>query len=306
MIRDNYKRIVLLLLLMLIYKHNSLYGQQDPHYTQYTYNMGIINPAYIATKEALNVSLLARSQWVGVEGAPQTATFSLSSPVGRNVGLGLSVIHDEIGPVLENNIYADFSYTLKLSESSRLALGLKGGITFLDVELLNPNEESDPLNEPVHTLSPNFGAGAFYFTNKFYLGFAIPNMLETRHLEKSGEAVSTAAEISHLFLTSGFVFDLSDHLQFKPSTMVKAAIGAPVSVDLSANLWINQKFEVGVSFRFEDSLSSVVGFNVTPDFRIGYAYDHTLSGIGNYNAGSHEVMLSYTFNRSRIKSPRFF
>lgn len=281
-------------------------GQQDPHYTQYTYNMGVVNPAYTATNEVTTVNLLARSQWVGVEGAPQTATFSISAPMGKKVGLGLSVIHDEIGPAKENNLFADFSYTLMLSKSSRLAFGLKAGMTFLDVGYLTPNDQSDPLNVPVSLLSPNFGVGAFYFTDRFYLGLSMPNILDTRHIEKTGHVVSTASEDGHFFLNSGYVFDLSDELKLKPSTMIKAATGAPVSIDLSANLWIDQKVEVGFSYRLEDSISGLVGLNVTPEFRIGYAYDHTISGLGGYSSGSHEIMLTYVFNRLKLKSPRFF
>lgn len=299
-------RILWLLVVLLLGLVTRSFGQQDPHYTQYMYNMEIINPAYTATNEATMATLLARSQWVGIEGAPKTATFSLSGPVGRNVGLGLSVIHDEVGPVIENNLFADFSYTLRFTEASKLALGLKAGMTFLDVDLLDPDDETDPLNVPIHLRAPNFGFGAFYFNDRFYVGLSLPNILETKHMEKTGQVVSTAAEVSHYFLTTGIVFDLSDNLKFKPSAMVKAAPGSPISLDLSANLLINEMLELGASYRFEDSASAMIGLNVTPDFRVGYAYDRTLTAIGDYNSGSHEIMLSYTFNRLRIKSPRFF
>jgi len=166
--------------------------------------------------------LLGRTQWVGLDGAPKIFTLSLHSLVGKAVGLGLSIINDEIGHVKENNIYVDFSFTIITSDEGKLAFGLKkGGISFLDVRNLITND-SDPLNIPIHKTSPNFGAGLYYYTNKFYLGFSAPNFLETRHLEKGGGVVSSATEKMHYFLTSGYVFDLSENLKLKPSTMIKA------------------------------------------------------------------------------------
>ena len=283
----------------------SVFGQQDAQYTQYMYNMNILNPAYAGSKGITSLGILGRTQWVGVDGAPQTATLSLHSPAGKAVGLGLSIIHDEIGPVKENNLFADFSYTINTSEKGSLAFGIKGGVSFLDVGNLT-TLEPDPLNIPIHQTSPNFGAGIYYYTNKYYLGLSAPNFLETRHLEKKGGIVSTASEKMHYFLTTGYVFDITDNLKLKPSTMIKATSGAPLSVDLSANLLVSEKFELGLSYRFDDSISGILGFNVNDDFRIGYAYDYTTSKFGNFNNGSHELMLLFDFNRRNLTSPRFF
>ena len=283
----------------------TVFGQQDPQYTQYMYNMNILNPAYAGSKGVTSIGLLGRTQWVGVEGAPQTFTLAMHSPVGRAVGLGLSVIHDEIGPVKEDNIYADFSYTIFTSSTGRLAFGLKAGVTFMDVrELLMI--DPDPLNIPIHETSPNFGAGVYYYTDKFYAGLSVPNFLETRHLEKDGGIVSTASEKMHYFLTSGYVFDVADNLKLKPSTMIKATEGAPLSVDLSLNLLIDERVELGISHRLDDSISGMIGFQVNNDFRVGYAYDYTTSKFGDFNSGSHEILLLFDFNRKNFKSPRFF
>lgn len=283
----------------------TVFGQQDPQYTQYMYNMNVLNPAYAGSKGITSIGLLGRTQWVGVEGAPRTVTLSMHSPIGRAVGIGLSVIHDEIGPVKEDNIYADFSYTIFTSSTGRLAFGLKAGVTFMDVrelEMVDP----DPLNIPIHKTSPNFGAGVYYYTDKFYVGLSAPNFLETKHLEKEGGVVSTASDKMHYFLTSGYVFDIADNLKLKPSTMIKATAGAPISVDLSLNLVVDEKVELGLSHRFDDSISALVGFQVNDDFRVGYAYDYTTTRFGNFNSGSHEIMLLFDFNRKNVKSPRFF
>ena len=285
----------------------TVFSQQDPQYTQYMYNMNVLNPAYAGSKGITSIGVLGRTQWVGVEGAPRTVTLSGHSPMGKAVGLGMSIIHDEIGPVKEDNVFADFSYTIFTSDVGRLAFGLKAGVTFLDVrETIMVEDEPDPLNIPLHQTSPNFGAGVYYYTNKFYLGLSAPNFIETKHLEKEGGVVSTASEKMHFFLTSGYVFDIADNLKLKPSTMLKATSGAPISLDLSLNLLVDERVELGLSHRIDDSISGIIGFQVNNDFRVGYAYDYTTTRFGNFNSGTHEIMLLFDFNKKNIKSPRFF
>ena len=287
-------------------------AQQDPQYTQYMYNMNIINPAYAGSYNALSLNFLARSQWAGIDGAPRTLTMGAHSPVGKNVGLGLSVIVDELGPVKEQNIYGDFSYTLNVSENAKLALGLKAGFTFFNLclpclETTNPDDIAF-VNTNANKALPNIGFGAFYYTNKFYAGLSVPNLLQTFHFEKSGNQVTRASERKHFFLTSGYVFDLSYDLKLKPSIMVKAAEGAPLSVDFSGNVLFYDKFEAGLSYRLDESISALVNVRVRRNLRIGYAYDHTLTNLGQFNSGSHEVFLlfNFDFERNKIKSPRFF
>ena len=289
-------------------------AQQDPQYTQYMYNMNIINPAYAGSYDALSLNFLARTQWVGIDGAPKTLTFGAHSPVGKNVGLGFSLIVDEIGPVKEQNIYGDFSYTLNLGENAKLALGLKAGFTFFNVCLpcLVTAEPDDLafINENSNRLLPNIGAGAFYYTDKFYAGLSIPNLLETFHFDQkgSGGQSSKASQRKHFFITSGYVFDLNEDIKLKPSIMVKAAEGAPLSVDFSGNVLLNEKLEVGLSYRLDESVSALVNVRARKNLRIGYAYDHTLTTLGNYNSGSHEIFLlfNFDFERRKIRSPRFF
>jgi type IX secretion system PorP/SprF family membrane protein len=289
---------------------SSVFGQQDAQYTQYMYNMNVLNPAYAGSRGNLSIGLLGRTQWVGIEGAPQTITFSLHSPIGENVGLGLSAISDSFGPVNEQSLYIDFSYAIKTSEIGRLAFGIKAGASFLNVDLLslNPNdpEFSNTLSDNVNEVYPNIGVGAYYYTDRFYLGLSVPNLIDSNHLKEDSGIVSTASEEMHYFLTSGYVFELSDDLKLKPSVLVKGVFGAPVSVDLSANLLIYDKFEIGLSYRFDDSVSSMLGFQITPEIRVGYAYDYTLSNLGNYNSGTHEIILLFDILDNKLRSPRFF
>src|SRR5690606_21112260 len=183
------KHIYILIVLMAGLFIQKTQAQQDPQYTQYMYNMNVVNPAYAGSKESLSLTALYRNQWSGMEGNPVTFTFSAHAPVSEKIGLGLSAIKDELGPVKETNVFADFSYTLQVSSNVKLALGLKAGATFhdvglMDLELQDPN---DPFfSENINNTYPNIGAGAFLYSEKFYLGLSVPNMLKSVHLDENG------------------------------------------------------------------------------------------------------------------------
>lgn len=288
------------------------YGQQDPHYTQYMYNMSVMNPAYAGSKESLSMGLLYRKQWVEIEDSPTTATFFGHLPVGRNVGLGLSVISDRIGPVEENNVYADFSYTLNLGGEHRLALGLKAGVSLhkIDFNRIYPTlpDVNDGVFQGENPSSSNFnlGAGAFYYTEKYYIAFSVPNMLKNKYLDFSGAAYGS--DVSHYFLTGGYVFDLTPNIKFKPFAMVKTAFNTPTSVDASANFLFNEKFEIGGTWRLEDSFGAMVGYQISPSVKLGYAYDHIVSDLNVTTPSSHEVILLFDLNFTKkvSQSPRYF
>jgi type IX secretion system PorP/SprF family membrane protein len=289
-----------------------LQAQQDPHYTQYMYNMNVINPAYAGSKENLSIGMLYRKQWVEIEDAPTTATFSGHAPVGKNVGLGLSVISDKIGPVEENNIYGDFSYTLQLGGEHKLAFGLKAGLTLHQVGLYSdinhtlPDQNDPAFSENTSNSYFNLGTGLFYYTNKYYLAFSIPNMMKSKHLDFDGRKFGS--EVSHYFLTGGYVFDVSDNIKFKPFFMMKSAFKAPTSLDLSTNFLFNQKFEAGITYRLEDSFGAMINYAITPNVKLGYAYDHIVSDLNVTTPSSHEIVLLFDLNfpRKVSSSPRFF
>jgi len=287
------------------------FAQQDPHYTQYMYNMNVINPAYAGSKENLSFGLLYRKQWVEIEDAPTTFSLSGSAPVGSNVGLGLSVISDKIGPVEENNVYGDFSYTLNLGGEHRLAFGLKAGATFHKVGLFeigqnNPDPDDPAFSENTSNTFLNIGSGVFYYTNNYYVAFSVPNMLKTAHLDFNGRKFGT--ETSHYFLTGGYVFNLNQNLKFKPFAMVKSAFDAPASFDVSTNFLYMEKFELGATYRLDDSFGAMVNYAISPSLRIGYAYDHIISDIKVTAPSSHEVILLFdlSFSKKVSQSPRYF
>ena len=290
------------------------HAQQDPHYTQYMYNMNVINPAYAGSAGTLNLNFLGRKQWVDIDGAPTTFTFNANAPLGRKVGGGFAVTSDAIGPAKEQNIYGDFSYTIRLSETGKLAFGVKGGLTLLDVDLVNivlpqtDTSDDDLFSENIHDVMPNFGAGVYYYTEKFYVGFSVPNILKSEHLDKDN--INTkAAEEMHFYLATGYVFDLSQTLKFKPHVMLKAVNGGRLSIDVNANFLIMERIEVGAGYRYQDAVTGLINFGITKSFRVGYAYDYTISEFSFGNTGSsHELILLYDidFNKKNLKSPRFF
>lgn len=306
------KKLFLVTIIGLLSFSSDLQAQQDPHYTQYMYNMSVMNPAYAGSKENLSMGLLYRKQWVDIEDAPTTGTFFGHTPVGKNLGLGLSFIKDKIGPVEENNVYADISYTLNLGGEHKLAFGIKTGLTFHKVGLFDdvyptlPDANDPAFSENTSNSYFNIGSGFFYYTNKYYLGFSVPNLMKSKHLDFNGREYGS--EVSHYFLTGGYVFDINENLKFKPFFMMKSAFGAPTSLDLSSNFLFNQKFEVGATYRLDDSFGAMVNYALTPNLKLGYAYDHIISDLNVTTPSSHEIILLFDLNfpRKVSSSPRFF
>lgn len=305
------KKIPLLTLLFLL-SMSQTKAQQSPHYTQYMYNMNVINPAYAGSKEHLSFGLLYRKQWVNLDGAPTTFSFSGSAPVGKNVGLGLSMVSDEIGPVKEQNVYGDFSYTLNLGGEHRLAFGLKAGATFQRIGLNSqiygtlPDVNDGAFAQDTNNAYLNIGSGVFYYTDHYYLAFSVPSMLKSTHLDYNG--VKYGSEVQHYFVTGGYVFELSPMLKFKPFAMLKSAIGSASSLDVSTNFLYDQKFEIGATYRLQDSFGGMVNYAITPSIRVGYAYDHVLSDLKIVAQSSHEIILLFDVNfpKKVSRSPRYF
>ena len=286
----------------------NLFAQQDPQYTQYMYNMNVINPAYSGSKEGISSGLLYRSQWRGIEGAPQTGTFFVHSPIGNKLGLGLSIINDQIGPVEETNLYTDFSYTLKLGSKHHLAFGIKAGATFHDIGLarLDLIDSNDIFFQNISSVTPNIGAGVFYYSENHFLAASVPNILSAVHLDANGNKLGS--EQAHYFITGGYVFEYGEMAKLKPSFLVKSSFGSTTSFDLNLNALFYDKFEVGGSYRLGDSFSALINITIAKGFRIGYAYDAVTSDIKRYAPASHEILilLDLTFTRKVSRSPRYF
>lgn len=290
------------------------YSQQDSQYTQYMYNTNNVNPAYAGSREVLSIFGMYRTQWVGLDGAPDTGVFSAHSPVSERVGLGLTFVNDRIGASDESTISIDFSYSIPVSEDYKLAFGLKGTAHLLNVDYskLNIYNPTDALlqNNIDNRFSPNVGAGVYLYSEKFYVGLSVPNILETKHYDDDVRMTTQtlASERMHGYLITGYVFDLTHNIKFKPAILAKAVNGAPLQADITANFLFNEKFVLGVAWRWDAAVSGLAGFQVNDNWFIGYAYDAETTKLANYNSGSHEIFLRYEFFRksTRMVSPRFF
>lgn len=288
-------------------------AQQDPMFTMYMHNPVAINPAYAGSRGTLNMVAMHRQQWVGLDGAPKTLTLSVNSPfIGYNVGIGLSLIHDEIGPVKQTGIYADYSYHLKISSGTKLAFGLKGGVNMYDVNLLNllgsQNDDHLVLYGARKMFLPNFGIGSYLYSDRFYVGFSIPKMLQNSLSDNKNTLTYVNREERHLFITGGFVVDLAENIKLKPSTTIRAVTGSPVSAEFTGSLLLHDRLWLGAMYRLGDSFGGLVKFDLTNQLSIGYSYDLTQSALRAYNQGTHEVFISYDviFKNKKILSPRYF
>ena len=291
------------------------FGQQDAQYTQYMYITVSVNPAYAGSRGHMSIAALYRAQWVGLDGAPETQTLNLHTPMGyRGLGMGLSFVNDVIGPTSETYFDLDFSYTIQTGIEGQLSFGLKASAHLLDIQFSELNQDVGQGPDPTlqqnidNRFSPNIGAGVYYHTDRFYAGLSVPRMLETQHFDESN--LSTARERMNWYLITGYVWELNPFLKFKPALLTKWVEGAPLQVDVSANFMLNDKFIAGAAYRWDAAFSGMFGFNVSDRFLIGIAYDREITDLGatTFNDGSFEVILRYDLVRSlgNLKSPRFF
>lgn len=314
------KNYIYTLLLLITLSFGGLMAQQDAQYTQYMYNTIAINPAYAGSRGVFSMAALHRSQWVGLDGAPTTQTFNVHTPVSERVGVGISIVNDEIGNGTNQYTYFDavFSYTVPTSENGKLSFGLKAGGHFLNIDfnqLRNFGAQGSTV-APVNIdrkFSPNFGAGVYYHTSKFYAGLSAPNFLETEHFDRSGTAGSNsglAQERLNLYLITGYVFDLNQDLKLKPAMLLKAVEGAPLQADLSATFLLRDKFSFGAAYRWSAAVSALVGMQISDQFMLGLAYDRETTQLGNtaFNDGSFEIFLRYELKTryKKVLTPRFF
>lgn len=291
-------------------------AQQLPQFTQYMYNTISINPAYAGSRETLSVVALHRSQWVGLDGGPTTQTVSVHTPLRNDrIGLGLSFINDELGYENFTYLYGDFSYTLPVGQKAKLAFGLKAGFTqyHIDQELLDdPTVVNDQFFDDVsNRWSPNVGLGLYLHTNRWYVGMSAPRILNTDYNNgRNGTIDYVALERISYYFTGGYVFDLSKTTKFKPAVLLKGTNGAPLSFDMTANFLFNDTFWLGGSYRINESAEAfgiITDFQVSKQWRIGYAYEYPISELKSYTSGTHEILLMFElFKSKRIKSPRFF
>jgi type IX secretion system PorP/SprF family membrane protein len=289
---------------------SSVYAQQEAQYSQYMYNTISVNPAYAGSRNVLSVLALHRSQWVGFDGAPTTSTFSINTPIPEtNIGLGISAVSDRIGPTEQNTFSGDISYTIQLSEKTKLSFGLKGTASYFsfDQYKVTPFQANDPKWKSLSSkMSPNFGVGTFLHSDQYYLGVSIPNIMESNYYNDNDITINS--QRMNYYLIGGYVFDVSNWIKFKPAVVSKIVSGAPVQLDLSGNVMFMDKLVLGAAYRWDAAVSGLAGFQVNDALFIGYSYDFDTTSLSKYNYGSHEVFIRYEFifKKDKLVSPRFF
>ncbi len=305
------KKVILAIVTILTLCNNEVKGQQDAMFTHYMYNTLWLNPAYAGTRDALTVTGIYRSQWVGFEGAPKDLSFTAHSPILKGkMGIGLSILNDVIGPTKSTITALDLDYQIKLNEKSKLSFGLKGLANIYSNSLSNvtTNNIDASFQQNTQRILPNVGAGLYYYRERFYVGLSTPKLLENGL--SGGGLGSTSKEQRHFFFIMGTVFDLGKNVKMKPTCFVKATEGAPIQGDVTANFIMNDKFTLGAMYRTGDAVGVLLGYNFTEQLSAGYSFDWSMANTtGKYNNGSHEVMLRFDLiskDKGKIKSPRYF
>lgn len=321
-----YRKVLLVVLMAVGYVH----AQKEPQYTQYMYNIGSFNPAYVGTVESPEIIGLYRAQWVDIPGAPTTIRAGANIPFGNEkMGLGINIVNDELGPSTQTYFDVAYSYEIQLSDETKLSFGLNAGGSSLNIDYSKGTFE-DPSDNSIlggnySNFYPTVGAGLFmYHEEDWYLGASVPNFL-TDELYND-EVATIVDDYMQLNVIGGYVFQLGDQTKFKPAFLVNYLKGSPVTVNLSANFQFIDALTIGASYRFDNAVSGMAGFQISNAMFIGYAYDYNTNGLGEYSGGSHEAILKFYIGRGgfgsggtkkskskkpkskgkQIDSPRFF
>jgi type IX secretion system PorP/SprF family membrane protein len=301
----------LLILFSVVLSVIQAYAQQDAMYSQYMFNYLIVNPGYAGSRDVLSVTGMYRKQWINVDGAPSTLTFSADMPIANErMGLGLTVFKDQIGKEGNTGVYGSYAYRVRLTQKGTLSFGANLGFTQYSADLanvaLNSSNPDNAFSGNIREINPNFGLGLFYSTDKFYLSVAIPHVIDSKLGDLSNLGRSLLRR--HYFLGAGLVFPVSPNVKLKPSTLVKIVEGAPIEGDFNLNAWYVDKIGLGVSYRTGDAIVAMLEFQATTGLRFGYSYDITTTRLARYASGTHEIMVRYEFAtlKKKIITPRYF
>lgn len=291
-------------------------AQNQLHLSQYMLYQPMLNPASIASYDNLNGALLYRKQWVGFEGAPSTQGISFNAPLkGKKHFVGLTLFNDKISVNKRLDVVATYAYRLPLSEKSSLAFGLSAGIGTLqsnlsDVDLVNPNDPVFASNTQTF-VAPQFKFGLYYFTKKFYAGFALPRLLDNKLIFEGDFKNKTDFNFKamHYHFHVGRIFKLSDRFDLNSSLLFKQVSGSPLQIDVNAQVTYNELVSVGLSYRTAQIMVAMLNFRITKHFKLAYAYDYDMTKLKTVASGSHEIMLIFHLFQEKapvkIDAPRF-
>jgi type IX secretion system PorP/SprF family membrane protein len=296
--------------ILIIFVVQTSFAQQETLFSQYMFNPALFNPAYTGSRGVSSLYMHHRSQWVEMEGAPKTSYVGFQTLLdNQKVGLGFNAITEAVGPIRSTTLNLDWSYHLQLGLVGKLAFGIKGTLDKLDVDLSGINQYQDDAYLYANIDRPfvaNFGMGFFYYTDRLFVGGSIPYLFQNKHYDTAN---FTAEDWSHLYLSAGYVFDLSPQLKFKPTVFYRSVPNIIQQFDISGNFLIQEKVQLGLTYRFDSAYSVMTAFQLSPQVLIGYSYDRETTVLQQFNKGSHELFLRYEFsilNKLKLQSPRFF
>ncbi|NQX81047.1 MAG: PorP/SprF family type IX secretion system membrane protein [Flavobacteriaceae bacterium] len=302
----SYKKIYFLILISILFCGKS-FSQQELLYSQYVYNMNVINPAYSGSKKILSATLLSRTQLDDYGAGSSTYLVSMNSPILKNMGVGFSILSNKVGPSTEREMFADFAYTISISNDHKLALGVKVGAIFSNIDYLSLGVIDPALQENVSVINPNFGVGLYYYGKNFYVGISAPTILEIGRLGSIVQETATyVSKNTNLYFSAGYVFKYGRDYKIKPFTLLSSTASSSFSVELGTNVMCKDKIEFGASYRYKNSYSLMASMEVSENFRIGYAYDKLLNDLEVISPTSHELFVIFNLKNDRYVSPRFF
>ena len=293
------------------------YGQQDPLYTQYMYNKLAINPGYAGSHELLSLEAITRFQWVGINGAPRTTSFTANTPLRNpHIGLGFYAYRDELGPTVDYGVMGNFTYRV-IFKNSKLCFGINAGIKYYNINFgaLAAKDPDDLIliNQVSNKAVPDVDFGIYYYTPHFYAGLSSKHLLQNQMSVSSAPVPDSESSFSklkrHFYGISGAAIPLSTNLVFMPSVLMKVVEGAPFQIDINASFLLLEVLTLGASYRSNAAIAFLVEVNITKSLSIGYSYDIWFNSLQGYNSGSHEIRIGYDidlFNKSRMLSPRYF
>lgn len=286
-------------------------AQIEPMYGMYKFNANAINPAQAGASRQLEAGLLSRWQWTALDGAPKTHVASVSYPHKQNVGFGLNIVSDRIGPVSDLYVGLDYSYSIPITNKTKFHAGLRLSVINHQVNLANrklidATDEAFQYNlNSGYRVNPGLG---FLLSNpKYYVGISLPRLLRFSYGDMFN--ISTYKDVQHTFIYGGYQFKINREIEFRPSAIANIAIDAPLSLDFNAVTTLYNMVDIGLMYRMGDAVGLITGYQFPNGLYAGYSYEYPISQIRRVTRMSHEVALRFTFDAvkgKKIYTPRYF
>lgn len=315
--------------LEVILLQKQIVAQQQGQSSLYFFNQHFFNPAYISINKGVTITASGRNQWVSFKGAPQAANISIYSSLGNNIAGGFSIQTDKIGANQTSTFMGNFGYeisfkkkkrlyAIKLLETPRanrdvnhLAFGLSFGANYYqtsysDLRIVDVNDEVYQDGITYSQTTMNVGFGLMYYNSIRFLGISMPTLIQNK---LSPNALHNATEKRHLYVVGGFLKELSNGLVIRPSAVVKIVANAPIAFDANLSVLLKKQLWLGILFKNNPALGLNMLYVITPNFRIGYAYEQQLTSMQRYSSGSHEIMIGYQITNKKkhflVNCPKF-